>query len=125
MRPTVGTKSDGSWRTDLGTSDHMTSLSSLFSTYNLCLGREKVRIVDGSLSFVSGKGSIPVTPFMSFTSVLNVPYLAHNLLSMARITADLNCRVIFLFSLLVLQNLVIGKMIDSGSLKDGLYMLDS
>jgi len=49
------TPSDDSWVIDSGASDHMTSMSPLFPSYNPCSSRDKVRIADGSLSPVSGK----------------------------------------------------------------------
>lgn len=62
---------------------------------------------------------------MTLTSILHVPNLAANLLSIVRITIELNCRVIFYSYYCFFQDLATGKMIDSGSLKDGLYYLDS
>lgn len=53
---------DDSLIIDLGASCHMLSISSLFSSYNLCSEKENVRITDGSVSSVSGKSSILVTP---------------------------------------------------------------
>jgi hypothetical protein len=53
---------DDSWITDSGASDHNTGVFSLFSSYNLCSEKENVRIADGFLSLVSGKGTILVTP---------------------------------------------------------------
>jgi hypothetical protein len=47
------------------------------------------------------------------------------ILSIARITIELNCRVIFYSYYCFFQDLATGKMIGSGSLKDGLYYLDS
>jgi hypothetical protein len=72
------TPSDDSWIIDSGASDHMTGIFSLFSSYNLCSSREKVRIANGSLSSVSGKGSISITPSMSLSSVLHIPDFAAN-----------------------------------------------
>jgi hypothetical protein len=89
------TPSEDPWVIDSGASDHMTGMSPLFSSYNPCSGREKIRIADGSLSPVSGKGSVFVTPSMTLSSVLHVPDLTANLLSIARITLELNCQVIF------------------------------
>jgi len=73
---------------------------------------------------MSGKGSIPVIASMSLSSVLYVRNLENNLLSIARITIDLNCRRIFYSHYCCFLDLVTGKMIGSGSLKDGLYFLD-
>jgi hypothetical protein len=76
---------------DSGASNHMTGTSPLFFSYNPCSSRDKVRIADGSLLPVSGKGSVSVTPSMTLASVLHVPNLIANLLSIARITIELNC----------------------------------
>jgi hypothetical protein len=46
-------------------------------------------------------------------------------LSIARITRELNCRVIFYSDYCFFQDLVTGRIIGSGSLRDGLYYLDS
>jgi hypothetical protein len=62
---------------------------------------------------------------MTLSSVLHVPDLTANLLSIAHITLELNCRVIFYSYYCLFQDLVTGRMIGSGSLKDGLYHLDS
>jgi hypothetical protein len=113
------TPSDDSWIIDSGAFDHMTSISSLFSSYNLCSSRENVRIANGSLSSVFGKGSIFVSPSMSLSYVLHIPDFAANLLSIARITCELNCRVIFYFDYCFFQDLVTGRIIGSGSLRDG------
>jgi len=119
------TPPDDPWVIDSDASDHMTSMSPLFLSYNPCSGRDKVRIADCSLSSVSGKGSVSVSPSMNLASVLHVPNLAANLLSIARITIELNCRVIFYSYYCFFQDLATRKMIGSGSLKDGLYYLDS
>jgi hypothetical protein len=79
------TPSDDLWVIDFGASDHMIGMSHLFSSYNPCSGGDKVRIADGSLSHVLGKGFVSVTPSMTLASVLHVPNLAANLLSIARI----------------------------------------
>jgi hypothetical protein len=62
---------------------------------------------------------------MTLTSVLHVPNLVANLLSIVHITIELNCRVISSFYYCFFQDLATRKMIGSGSLKDGLYYLDS
>jgi hypothetical protein len=78
------TPSDDPWVIDFGAFDHMIGMSPLFSSYNPCSGRDKVRIADGSLSPVSGKGSVSVTPSMTLAFVLHIPNLAANLLSITR-----------------------------------------
>lgn len=64
---------------DSGAPNDMTSLSSIFSSYNLCSCRDKVRIANGSLSPMSSKGSIFVTLSLSLSYVLHVPDFVTNL----------------------------------------------
>jgi hypothetical protein len=73
---------DDPWILDSGAFYHMTGFSSLLSSYHLCSSKEKVRKVDDSLS-------------MSLSLVLHVLNFEPNLLSIARITADLNYQAIF------------------------------
>ena len=57
------------WIIDSGASDHMTGSSPVFCAYTPCSGRDKVRIADGTVSSVSGKGLVRVTPLLSLSSV--------------------------------------------------------
>jgi hypothetical protein len=82
------TPSDDPWVIYFDAFDHMTDMSPLFSLYNPCSWTEKSRITDGSLS--PSKGFIYVTPPMTLSSVLHLPDFAVNLLSIARITLELN-----------------------------------
>jgi hypothetical protein len=69
----------------------VTDISTLVSPYNLCSHMEIVRIVDGFLSLMSGKGFISVTASMSLSFVLYIPNFATNLFPIAHITHELNC----------------------------------
>ena len=60
-----------------GASDHMTDAHHLFSTYSPRAGSLKVKIADGTLSPVAGKGSIRISKSITLNPVLHVPiYLA-------------------------------------------------
>ncbi|XP_043704538.1 uncharacterized protein LOC122654487 [Telopea speciosissima] len=59
------------WILDSGASDHMTVKANFFSTYSPCSGEDKVRIADGSLSSIFGKGSITCSPTLSLNSILH------------------------------------------------------
>lgn len=75
-----------------GASDHMTGYS---KSYFPPSGKEKVRIADGSLCSVAGKGSLPCTSILDFSSLLHVTNFPPNLLSISSITKHLNCKVTF------------------------------
>ena len=87
------------WIIDSGASDHMTSTSQLFQSYSPCSGNKKVRIADGSFSSIAGTGSVQISEKIELKSVLHVPKLACNLLSVSKLSRDSNCRVYFFDSL--------------------------
>ena len=59
------------------------------------------------------KGLVHTTPSLSLSSFLHVPSFTANLLSISRITRDLNCSVTFFPSFYVFQDLQT-RTIDSG-----------
>ncbi|CAL5421419.1 unnamed protein product [Camellia sinensis] len=112
------------WIIDSGASDHMTSFSHLFSTYFPCSGHDKIRIADGSFSPIAGKGFIKLTEKINLNSVLHVPNLACNLLSVSKLSKDSNCRVTFFESHCEFQDQNSGKMIGRARMLEGLYYFD-
>ncbi|PON66130.1 hypothetical protein PanWU01x14_111810 [Parasponia andersonii] len=84
------------WIIDSSTSDHMTSLSHLFITYSPYPINKKFKIADGSMSPITGKGSIKISKKIELKFVLHVPKFSCNLLSISKLSRDSNCRVIFL-----------------------------
>ena len=59
--------------------------SSMFSPYSPCAGNLEIKIVDGSLSTVAGKGSIIIYPLLTLQDVLHVPNLSCNILSVRKL----------------------------------------
>ena len=112
------------WIIDSGASDHMTGLSYLFSSYTPCAGNIKVRIADGSFASIAGKGSVVLSDSITLQSVLHVPKLTCNLLSISKLTRDLNCAANFLPTSCVFQDLCSGKMIGSTKEVDHLYLFE-
>ncbi|GAV70451.1 UBN2_3 domain-containing protein [Cephalotus follicularis] len=79
-----------SWIVDSGASDHMTGNATLFNSYSPCSENYRVRIVDGTLSNVAGIGTIMVSKDIILNSILFVPKLTCNLLSISKFTRDCN-----------------------------------
>lgn len=73
----------------------MTGMSSLFTSYSVCFGKDKVRIANSSLSSIAGQGDILVTHDLYLSFVLHVPRFTLNLLSISHITKILNYCVTF------------------------------
>ncbi|RDX76604.1 Protein HESO1, partial [Mucuna pruriens] len=112
------------WIIDSGATDHMIDCSKLFSSYSPCAGNKKFRIADGTLSGIAGSGSIPLSPLITFHNVLHVPNSSCNLLSIIKLTLDMNCRVIFYSSGCKFEELALERMIGSAKEVDGLYIFE-
>ena len=103
----------------------LTSFSKLFSTYSTYFGKQKIKIADGSFSSIVGQGTIKINPTLSLKSMLHVPSLFYNLLSMGKITKDFNCSVIFTSSGCTFQDSIMGSTIGHAEEKDRLYYPDT
>ena len=87
----VKRKKHSPWIVDSGASDHMTGDATILDNYSPCNGNLTVRIADGSLSKVAGTGSVVISKDLNLTSVLLVPNLDCNLLSISKLTQEKNC----------------------------------
>lgn len=101
----------------------MTCMSNSFLKYSPRLGKQKIQVADGTYS-VAGQGSLQITRTITLQFVLHVPNLDHNLLSIGKITSDMNCSIKITLVVVVFQDHS-GKTIELGKLKDGLYYLDT
>ena len=81
---------------DSGASNHVTSSSRIFSTYSPGSGKQKNKVVNGSFSPIVGNGSVQISLMLSPKSVLQVPNLSYNLLSIGKLTNELHCFVAFM-----------------------------
>ena len=92
----------------------------MFETYdkNSC----EIHVYDGKMSPTVGQGTICVSNLV-LKSMLYVPKLTYNLLSISKLTKDMNCIVTFFLSNCTFQDRSPGKMIGSSEEKDRLYYL--
>ncbi|RVW82959.1 Retrovirus-related Pol polyprotein from transposon RE2 [Vitis vinifera] len=111
------------WIVDIGASDHMTGDAAILQSYKPSNGHSSVHIADGSKSKIVGTGSIKLTKDLYLDSVLHVPNLDCNLLSISKLARDLQCVTKFYPNSCVFQDLKSGKMIGSAELCSGLYLL--
>ncbi|KAL4030324.1 hypothetical protein IC575_008560 [Cucumis melo] len=112
------------WILDSGATDHLTGFSEHFVTYTPCAGNEKIRIVDGSLAPIAGKGQIILYDGFSLQNVLHVPKLSYNLLSISKITRELHYKATFLPESVCFQDLNSGRTIGTAQHSRGLYILN-
>ncbi|RVW42410.1 Retrovirus-related Pol polyprotein from transposon RE1 [Vitis vinifera] len=120
---TAGKKRKKPWIVDSGASDHMTGDATIFDTYSSCPNNLTVRIADGSLSKVAGTGSVVLSRDLTLNSVLLVPNLDCNLLSISKLTKEKRCITNFSSTHCEFQDLDLGKTIGNAEECSGLYIL--
>ncbi|KAM7509738.1 hypothetical protein LguiB_008613 [Lonicera macranthoides] len=117
--------SSSKWVIDSGATDHMTGNSSLFSTFQSHISPSSVTLADGTSSSVLGSGTITPTPVIPLSSVLHLPQLSFNLISVSQLTRKLNCCISFFPDYCLFQDLMTKKIIGKGHESGGLYILDT
>ncbi|KAL6208386.1 hypothetical protein ACLB2K_019336 [Fragaria x ananassa] len=91
-----------SWIIDTGASDHMCNDPSLLENFKPS-SQNIVSTADGTPTPVTGEGSIILSNTLNLDSVLVVPSLSYNLLSVDQIIQELSCIVTFYPSLYVFE----------------------
>ncbi|KAJ9535774.1 hypothetical protein OSB04_un001074 [Centaurea solstitialis] len=86
--------------------------------------RKFVTTANGTSTPVMGKGTSNLTEKMNLNSVLVVPSLDYNLLSVSQITTNLNCVVIFWPDYCVFKDITTKKTIGYGVRRGKLYYLE-
>ena len=84
---------------------------------------KKIQVANGSLTPVSGKNNVSVTPNITLSSVLHVPNMSCNLLSISKLTKSQNYSVTFFSTHCVFEDLTTAKVIGSAKEREGLYYL--
>ena len=102
----------------------MTGYAGFFSTYNPDSRHINVKITDGSFAVVAGTSTIVLNPHITLYDVLHVPKLACNLLSIRKLTKDLDFSVQFLQSHCEFQEVTLGKRIGNDKELSGLYYFE-
>ncbi|GLT39324.1 hypothetical protein SLA2020_135220 [Shorea laevis] len=111
-----------SWIIDSGASDHMTPhITNFIEKSPYC---SPVKIPNGSSLDVSHIGKVELPNDVTLENVLCVPQFTCNLLSVSKITEQLNCAVIFFPDFCVFQDLTSRKLIGMGKLYNGIYYCD-
>jgi hypothetical protein len=85
------------WIIDLGTSDHITSnwssLNNVHPLHQPC----PIKLSNGDVISITHTSTLHVSFDISFSNVLYVPLFKFNLLSISKLTINLNCIAIFYF----------------------------
>lgn len=116
---------DNSWIVDTGASEHMTGDNHLLENTVTFDYEAPVTIPNGALVPVEGKGNYKLPNGLNLRKVLYVPNFNCNLLSVRKLTDDLNCVVTFFHGFCVAQDLDTKGLIGVGKRDGGFYRMDS
>ena len=84
-----------------------------------------ITLVNGSQTMAKGISSASPLPSVPLTSVIYVPNCSFNLISISKLTRDLNCLITFSNNFVTLQNQSTGRTIGIGCEFQGLFHLSS
>ncbi|KAJ9561968.1 hypothetical protein OSB04_007128 [Centaurea solstitialis] len=114
---------NNSWIIDTGATDHMTNDSSKLASMNPPK-QTSIHTANGGVAPVTGEGPAKVSNSMDLDTVLVVPSLSSNLLSVSQITKALNCYAIFSPNECFFQDMVTHRILGCGIRRGRLYYLE-
>ena len=117
--------SSSKWVINSRIKDHMTSNSSLFTTYQSHPSTSTVTLTNRSTSCILGSGTIHPTPLITLTYVLSLPQFSFNLISMIKLTHTLHCNISFFPDCCLIEDLLTKRIIGKGRESRGLYILET
>ncbi|XP_071728760.1 uncharacterized protein [Rutidosis leptorrhynchoides] len=112
-----------SWIIDSGASDHITNREEWLDNVISHKTIGPVIIPNGNSVPVERIGNVKLTDGISLKRVLNVPEFKCNLLTVGKLSNDLNCSLMFFLKKCFIQDLRSRNLIGMGELRDGLYYL--
>lgn len=115
--------SNSIWIIDSGATDHMT-FDSRQIAHLRSSSQKSISTANGSEASIVGEGSLSLTNTLNLDSVLVVPSLDYNLLSISQITTSLSCVVIFWPDYCVFKDIQTKQTIGCGIKRGKLYYLD-
>lgn len=113
------------WIVDTGATSYMSSNLELLSEAMEFVENRKVNLPNVEVSDVSHTRSCGIFKGEIIKEVLYVPDFKYNLLSVSKITKELNCLVAFYPTFCLFQDLFNGRVLGIGKKEDGLYLLYS
>ncbi|WJZ84553.1 hypothetical protein VitviT2T_004153 [Vitis vinifera] len=108
---------------DSGATDHITSSPTLLVNSSKNTFLPPVAMPSGEQAPITSIGNLPLNSAATLKNVLGVPSFKVDLMSVSRVTKDLNCSVTFFPHWCILQDLTTRMTIGLGEQRDGLYYL--
>ena len=106
--------SSGSWILNFGASDHLSSNKNFFSSLTITSHLPMINLANGSQTMAKGISSACSLPSVPLTYVLYVPNSPFNMISISKLTRDLNCLITFSNNFVTLQDRSMRRTIGIG-----------
>lgn len=116
-------KNDDDWVIDSGSTEHITHSSRILQNITQSRFETPVVIPNGDAIPVEGKGECTLPGGTKIKDVLHVPKFTCNLLSVSRLSKDLQSAITFFPDICVMQKLHTRSLIGAGECKRGLYRM--
>ncbi|GKA20495.1 putative RNA-directed DNA polymerase [Tanacetum coccineum] len=114
---------EGKWIFDSGTTEHITHNDSLLKNKRKRGYEQPVTILNGEVVPVEGRGECALPSGAIIKDVLHVPKFKCNLLSVSRLSKELQCAVTFFPEFCIMQDLYSRTLIGADDCEDGLYKM--
>lgn len=114
---------EGEWIIDSGCTEHITHLPDILKNKERISFESPVVIPNGEAIPVKGRGECTLPGGVKINGVLYVPNFNCNLVSVSRISKDLQCVVSFFPDFCVMQGLRTRNLIGAGRCQGGLYRI--
>jgi len=100
---TIGHVSKDVWIPDSGATNHMTMFLMFFNSYFKMNKEQLFTVANGDRIHIYRSRNITLESFIQLKDVLHVPQSAHSLISIQKLTKDLNCLITFFSSQCLLR----------------------
>nr|KYP65664.1 Retrovirus-related Pol polyprotein from transposon TNT 1-94 [Cajanus cajan] len=111
------------WVLDNGASHHMTPTHSILQDLRDLDEPLHIKIPTGDVVLVKKIGTVQLDNHIKLIDVLYIPQFSCNLISIHKLTCDLNCMVTYFSDNCVIQDQAMKRTIRFGDLCDGVYVL--
>ncbi|KAI3808617.1 hypothetical protein L1987_24572 [Smallanthus sonchifolius] len=115
---------DDVWVVDSGCTEYITHQLNLLLNKKKTSNESPVVIPNGNAIPVEGRGELTLPGGAKLNEVLYVQNFKYNLLSVSRLSKDLQCAVTFFPDFFVMQGLRTRSLIIAGECRGGLYLMD-
>jgi transposase InsO family protein len=120
----IKSKEINKWVIDSGATDHMTN-SEIDLSHIVNSNKSGIINANGETYPVEKMGKAQISEKMTLNNTLLVPSLSTKLISIGKLTDDLNCVVLIFPDFCVFQDIQTREILGRGFKKDGLYYLDN